>query len=220
MKKNIVSVCGNKNSGKTTLIKMIRDISIANQLEKDFTFENYQRNSIGWALYQNEISIDYQVLNFADALKDQIIALTGCSKKDLDSQEFKASSSKLKDIPEKFGFLYYYKYRHLLEVISDDTKKRFGPQVYVESLFNKYDPTKHLIIGDLRYSKNTSENEEGEIKKRGGIIVKLTRPNLEGDFSHSSESSIKDIEADIEHTNVELEDLFNLAKRIVEQYLK
>ena len=225
MKKNIIAICGTKMSGKTTLIKMIKRIL----LHKFETFDDFKYRSPDYLqnTYVDNIIDNLQVLNFADSLKEQIIALTGCTIRDLESQEFKNSLSPLYDntfrantiIPKVRG-LVFFTYRDLHLFISDKTKDMFGKQIYVDSLFMKYNPSKHLIIGDLRYSKNTPEDEEGEIKKRGGIIVKLTRPGLEGDFSHSSESSIKDIEADIEHENIELEDLFNLAKEIVNKYLK
>ena len=222
--KQIIAIAGHKNSGKTELIKMI------NYHLNDYVFNSYENYLSGFKAFQWLHPNKVQLLNFADALKEQIIALTGCTKSQLEDQDFKDSLSPLvrhsvivgsypsedenRYIPFRNTYPVSNTYRKLHEVISDDTKRLFGKQVYVESLFNKYNTDKYLIIGDLRYSKNTPENEEGEIKKRGGIIVKLIRPGLEGDFSHSSESSIKDIKADLEHVNENLEDLFNLAKHL------
>jgi len=47
------------------------------------------------------------------------------------------------------------------------------PNIWIETLFNRYDKNKHLLITDLRFP-----NEYEEIKKRGGIVIRINRHNL------------------------------------------
>jgi hypothetical protein len=43
--------------------------------------------------------------------------------------------------------------------------------IWIETLFNRYDKNKHLLVTDLRFP-----NEYEEIKKRGGIVIRINRP--------------------------------------------
>ncbi len=45
--------------------------------------------------------------------------------------------------------------------------------IWIETLFNRYDKNTDLLITDLRFP-----NEYEEIKKRGGIVIRINRPNL------------------------------------------
>ena len=44
------------------------------------------------------------------------------------------------------------------------------PNIWIETLFNRYDKNKDLLITDLRFP-----NEYDEIKKRGGIVIRINR---------------------------------------------
>jgi hypothetical protein len=45
--------------------------------------------------------------------------------------------------------------------------------IWIETLFNRYDKNTDILITDLRFP-----NEYEEIKKRGGIVIRINRPNL------------------------------------------
>lgn len=233
---NIVAIGGNSGVGKTTLANMIKHIQkeIKSTYLENKTYEWYCNNYFitDWSAI-NSISKNLQILSFADPLKQQVIALTGCTLQDLDNQEFKKSLSKLsieEYSNEKHIHFEPYRplsdfvqvnvnkktltYRELMLYLSDDTKESFGKDVYAKILFEKWDRSKHLLITDLRYAEDTRENEEGYVRANEGIIVKLTRPGLQVG-RHSSETSISKIKANIEHENIELEDLWKLAKEIV-----
>lgn len=214
---NIVAIGGNSGVGKTTLVNMIMYFKTVNLGQSLDNYLIYNKS-----ISANFISSDLQILSFADPLKQQVIALTGCTLQDLDNQKFKQSLSKLsiKEYSPLSDFVQVnvnkktLTYRELMLYLSDDTKESFGKDVYAKILFEKWDRSKHLLITDLRYAEDTRENEEGYVRANGGIIVKLTRPGLQVG-RHSSETSISKIKANIEHENIELEDLWKLAKEIV-----
>ncbi len=58
------------------------------------------------------------------------------------------------------------------------------PNIWVNTLFNRYDKNKHLLITDLRFP-----NEYEEIKKRGGIVIRINRCNLNSS-NHISECAL------------------------------
>ncbi len=58
------------------------------------------------------------------------------------------------------------------------------PNIWVNTLFNRYDKNTNLLITDLRFP-----NEYEEIKKRGGIVIRINRSN-ENSSNHISECAL------------------------------
>ena len=58
------------------------------------------------------------------------------------------------------------------------------PNIWIETLFNRYDKNKDLLITDLRFP-----NEYEEIKKRGGIVIRINRSN-QNSSNHISECAL------------------------------
>ena len=58
------------------------------------------------------------------------------------------------------------------------------PNIWVNTLFNRYDKNTNLLITDLRFP-----NEYDEIKKRGGIVIRINRSN-ENSSNHISECAL------------------------------
>jgi hypothetical protein len=58
------------------------------------------------------------------------------------------------------------------------------PNIWIETLFNRSDKNKDLLITDLRFP-----NEYEEIKKRGGIVIRINRPNLTNLINNSNSSN-------------------------------
>jgi hypothetical protein len=56
---------------------------------------------------------------------------------------------------------------------TDFGRNMIHQNIWIETLFNRYDKNKDLLITDLRFP-----NEYSEIKKRGGIVIRINRPNL------------------------------------------
>ncbi len=63
------------------------------------------------------------------------------------------------------------------------------PNIWVETLFNRYEEHKgkNLLITDVRFP-----NEYDEIKKRGGIIIRINRKTMENNSAHPSECALDD----------------------------
>jgi hypothetical protein len=86
------------------------------------------------------------------------------------------------------------------------------PNIWIETLFNRYDKNTDLLITDLRFP-----NEYEEIKKRGGIVIRINRPNLtkltnlnsvNNDSNHISECALDNYNFDyVINNNTTLYDL-------------
>ena len=77
--KNLIAISGKKGSGKDTVGNIIAYLTGKNT--EHFKFVN---NDI------NYVQSKYVNVKFADKLKDIVCLLIGCSRKDLESEEFKS----------------------------------------------------------------------------------------------------------------------------------
>jgi hypothetical protein len=63
-------------------------------------------------------------------------------------------------------------------------RNQIHPDIWVESVFNRYDSKKNLLITDVRFP-----NEYNSIKKRGGVLIRINRQSSYR-IEHESECAL------------------------------
>lgn len=186
----IISISGRIGSGKDTVGKII-------QIFTDLPHLNTQ--GVMSFLNTGYYNPSFKIKKFADALKDMICLMTGCTREQLEDQNFKNSElsedwwywkfernggfitqffpySEPKPVPqirEEDLELIKPTYRLLLQQLGTDCcRNQIHPNVWVNALFSKYSH-KHCdwIITDMRFP-----NEMKAVKKRDGITIRVNRP--------------------------------------------
>lgn len=79
-------------------------------------------------------------------------------------------------------------YRSLLQGMGDYLRSK-NPNIFIESIL--VGDTSYLLISDCRFP-----NEANAIRKRGGIVIKVVRPDVKAEDSHQSETRIDEIVPD------------------------
>jgi hypothetical protein len=144
--------------------------------------------------------------SFAEKLKKIIALLTGCQLSDFESNDFK--NSKLPEqwtcvklirkdktyklintnnyLPNNHDFIkqfdftdviekYIPTYREALQIIGTDLfRDKFHPDTWVISTLNDFNENSKWLFSDLRFP-----NEADFINERGGILIRINRPNLQ-----------------------------------------
>lgn len=88
----VIGISGRIGSGKDTVGKIIQYLEITyrckNVTKDNWTIEEFIKGDLDSAIL---INTDFRIKKFADKLKDIICLLTGCTRKQLENQEFKNS---------------------------------------------------------------------------------------------------------------------------------
>jgi hypothetical protein len=163
-KTNLLSVSGKKRSGKNTVATLVNKI-----LSKS-------KNGV------------YEEKAFAYLVKKFASELTG---EPLDSWETDADKSKELgpewDTFNDHGLKIPMTKRHFLKLLgSDACNQHLHKNVWVNGLFKDWDENKMWIVTDVRFPQ-----EVEAIKKRGGIVIRVSRPESDksGD-THISEVAL------------------------------
>lgn len=185
---NLIGISGKAGSGKDLIASIIQYLIWKNKVELGEltnytqTLEDFIRRS------HNSHLIDWEVIKFADKLKDIVCLLTGCTRDDLEDREFKSN--------HKFRFenKWYGSVREFLQYFGTDLiRKNLGDNIWVYATFVDYKPKKlseynpsKWIISDVRFP-----NEVEAIKDRNGIIIRINRNNsLFKSVVHESETAL------------------------------
>jgi dephospho-CoA kinase len=94
---------------------------------------------------------------------------------------------------------------------------KIGTQIFTHNfeLWYKKNKDNHVIVSDVRF-----EDDANIIKKLGGYIIKINRPNLTNIDSHSSEVSVDRVKHDyIIENNGTLEDLYERVDQIMDNFI-
>lgn len=129
----------------------------------------------------------WDVDSFARPLKEIVCALSGCTMEQLEDYDFKEKQV----VPEHlwaFCANETHNYRSLLQGMGDYLRSK-NPNIFIDSIL--IGNTSNLIISDVRFP-----NEAKAIKERGGIVIKVVRPDVESSDSHQSETRIDEIVPD------------------------
>jgi len=191
MKNNkLIGISGKMKSGKDTTAQVIQYLTT--KASERWNIDEYLKKIYPNLDNYGEIyKSDWKIKKFADGLKDLVCLLTGCSKNDLESQEFKN-----RYLPEEWNCYFFddyketikrYTYRDVLQYVGTDLlREQFHQNVWVNCLFSKYNDDSKWIISDVRFP-----NEVNRIKEKNGITINILRPqtdHLAG--SHISETAL------------------------------
>ena len=156
----LIAITGHKFSGKSTVARLLH-------------------NATG-----------YEVVSFADKLKDITCVLSGCTREQLEDYDFKENEL----VPD---YLRPYclnakkpTFRAFLQHFGSEVMRGVNDNIWTDcTLLNC---GKNAIISDCRFP-----NEAKAVKARGGIVIKVVRPDVEVSDSHQSETRIDEIVPDI-----------------------
>jgi hypothetical protein len=166
--------------GKDTFAKIFRILSINDTLtNKDIaTIINFPVGG----------ESKWEIKKFADTLKDVVCLILGCTRSQLEQDDFKKSK-----LPTEWGD---YTYRQVLQFVGTDLLRyQFCNDVWVNALMKFYFPSRNWLISDVRFP-----NEAEAIKKQGGINIKINR-TLAPILYHESELALNNYSFDYEIDN-------------------
>lgn len=235
----IIGISGKIGAGKDEIGKIIQ------YLTEPRDGIDYQ--SVSYYDYSKQISSarrrsSWKIHKFADALKDIVCILTGCTRTQLEDIEFKNSKlsnewldRRLSSINEIEAAQKYYEpriYRDLLQILGTDLlRNQLHENVWVNALFNKYTGIIDLVDGkpsgkphiypnwiitDVRFP-----NEAKAIKDRDGVMIRInreTRPAKEGIIAtfHPSEIALDNYQFDYTIHNIgTIDDLIESVRTIL-----
>lgn len=188
----IIGITGRMHAGKTTAANLIISKSEA-------TFHRHA---------------------FAEPLKAVCSAMTGCKISDLDDPKFKTTEVPT-HVTKLFNSYFHlasksYTYREFLQYFGTEMIRSHYQDFWVDVLMSKYDPNEsNWIIDDLRFP-----NELESIRKFGGLVIKITRPNS-GYSSHPSEMYVDKFKCDyLINNDGDLTDLDNKITTLNELIIK
>jgi hypothetical protein len=148
----IIAITGHKFSGKSTIANLLH-------------------NATG-----------YEVVSFADKLKDITCVLSGCTREQLEDYDFKENEL----VPD---YLRPYclnaekpTFRAFLQHFGSEVMRGVNDNIWIDCTLSNCG--ENAIISDCRFP-----NEAKAIKERGGIVIKVVRGGCGGD-SHCSEVNI------------------------------
>jgi hypothetical protein len=175
----IISISGKIGSGKDTVGKIIQYLT-SNELNGFIKIEHYLE---GCDICSQDAT--WEIKKFADKLKDIACMLIGCTREQLEDQEFKKTF-----LPFEWGYLknptthQLMSVREFLQKLGTEAMRNgLHENVWVNSLMCDYKIT-HPIIGKT-YSKldmprwiitdTRFPNELEAVKAKEGVTIKVTR---------------------------------------------
>ena len=206
----LIGISGKIGNGKDLLFDVINYI-----VTEDYwtSFEHYMHES-------TPIDVVYQNKKFAGILKDITCKLIGCNVSQLEDREFKE-----KELGEEWDGLTP---RKLLQLLGTEAGRQIiHPNIWVNALFADYEDNKsdwlsginsNWIITDVRFP-----NEAQAIKDRGGILIRINRPQyLDNGLvirkdEHLSETALDDYDGFdyvIENDSDSVQDLIDKVKQL------
>ncbi len=194
----IIGISGKIGSGKDTVGIIIQYLTDKSPF--GFTHPDGFNDYMEYITSGHSSKSYWKIVKFADALKDIVCILTGCTKGQLEDNDFKNRYLNKEwnldfsnDEPSKFN---NYTYRQLLQQLGTNLfRNQLHENVWINALMSKYKlegkveseercasdggyystPNykghyPNLIITDVRFP-----NEAKSIKDRGGIIIRVNR---------------------------------------------
>jgi hypothetical protein len=179
-----------------------------------------------------------EIKKFAGKLKEIAAILIGCDISDFEDREFKETElgeewTKYRIITKGLPNYYvstlqeaednvrnsnqrYVKVmmtpRLMLQLLGTEAGRDIiHPNIWVNALFASYLKDSNWVVTDVRFP-----NEAQAIKDRGGIVIRVDKPQLiERDFEHLSETSLDNYEFDhVIDNNGSIEELIEKVKKL------
>lgn len=155
----IIAICGHKFSGKSTVARLLH-------------------NATG-----------YEVVSFADKLKDITCVLSGCTREDLEDYNFKELVYVPSHLRPYCGSAEKPTFRAFLQHFGSEVMRGVNDNIWIDCTLSNCG--ENAIISDCRFP-----NEAKAVKARDGIVIKVVRPDVKASDSHQSETLIDEIDAD------------------------
>lgn len=209
----IIGLGHKKQVGKDTVAKILRYITWEKEngfiVDKKYITQELQKS------YAEEFNnIKWITMSFADKLKEVASIVFDIRKEYWNDPSVKAS----------LVSNYNLTGREILQRIGESFRKEISPDIWVNSLFSRYDNLNYreylgdvvkpnLIITDVRMP-----NEAQAIKDRGGILIRVDRETGYKD-NHISETALDDYQDwdYIIDNNGTLEELINKVKELYDR---
>ena len=188
----IIGISGHKQSGKDSVAKIIQSIISGDHLKGTLSVikNNYDIPDSGW-----------QIVKFADKLKDIVCLIIGCTREQLEDEEFKNTplgeewknySYNIAEGKTEFDegepsviHEYFITPRMLLQRIGTDVCRNIHPNMWVNATMREYkaidrrtfqDPDdSNIIMPNWIISDVRFPNEYDAIKERNGIVIRVNR---------------------------------------------
>jgi hypothetical protein len=131
----------------------------------------------------------YEVVSFADKLKDITCVLSGCTREQLEDYDFKEKELVPDYLVPYCSQWHKPTFRAFLQYFGSEVMRGYNNNIWIDCTLSNCG--ENAIISDCRFP-----NEAKAVKARGGIVIKVVRPNAKADDSHQSETLIDEIDAD------------------------
>lgn len=131
----------------------------------------------------------YEVRSFADKLKDVTCVLSGCTREDLEDYEFKENELVPDYLRPYCGNADKPTFRAFLQHFGSEVMRSINDNIWIDCTLEN--GSENVIVSDCRFP-----NEAKAVKARGGIVIKVVRPDTKANDSHQSETQIDEIGAD------------------------
>jgi hypothetical protein len=139
---------------------------------------------------------EYEICRFAQPIKNALKEIYGFTYDQLES-----------DCKESIDSRYGITPREAMQEMTTYYLTKHGPSFFSDKVFSLVDNNifTNIIIPDVRYSHDIVQ-----IRKRGGIVIKVTRPDLS--MKHTVENHIGDLDGDYNILNDS--DIISLEQKI------
>lgn len=131
----------------------------------------------------------YPVVSFADKLKDITCVLSGCTREQLEDYDFKENGLVPDYLRPYCGNIKKPTFRAFLQHFGSEVMRGVNDNIWIDCTISNCG--ENAIISDCRFP-----NEAKAVKARGGIVIKVVRPDAKASDSHQSETRIDEIDAD------------------------
>ena len=199
---NLIGISGKIGSGKDLVSDIIQyltsDYYKNNRSFEYFQVENSKRND-----YPNYLK--WKIKKFADAPKEIICILLGCTREQLESQEFKKSSlpehlckysiyrKPTSKIPyradlssSELKYFHNIEKYHVKKIVStvrdlliyigtDLFRNQYDENIWINTLLNQYKPFANMSLPKWIITDVRFKNEATEIKNKGGVLIRINR---------------------------------------------
>ena len=184
----ITAISGKKNSGKDEVGKIIQYLT--HPLSKELTYEQFKNREVFHLT-------DWKVKKFADKLKDIVCLLIGCTRADLEDEDFKnkelgedwwkykilegsvfrwANLDKYRETSNNQRFIVKLTPRKLLQLLGTECGRDIiHPDIWVNSLMGEYKPCEKHAFSQGRNPGRTFKSYQPKYPK--WIITDLRFPN-------------------------------------------
>lgn len=170
---SLIGVTGKKRNGKDEVARFL------------IQHHGYQRMALADELKQMVLDLDPLVVIPDDF---DVIAVDTVSPIRLSVLVERFGMEAAKNVPEV---------RRLLQVFGTEVMRHRDPEFWTNRLAAKIDATAApVVVPDIRY-----DNEAEMIHERGGIIVKIVRPNMDDGDAHASEAGVSPSLVDVTVSN-------------------